>query len=82
MCQHGDEECRINKYESCAIHHLAMNNRAMPYINCIEDYMMAHNDDPDAFNKSLVKCSEFLGPNATRKIQYAETAIISNKSHL
>lgn len=33
QCQHGPEECRINKYESCAIHYM---HEPLPFIHCLE----------------------------------------------
>jgi len=32
-CQHGEEECKINKYESCAIHYMP---EPLPFIYCLE----------------------------------------------
>ncbi|KAF7637825.1 hypothetical protein Mgra_00002799 [Meloidogyne graminicola] len=32
-CQHGPEECKINKYESCAIHYM---HEPLPFIHCLE----------------------------------------------
>lgn len=33
QCQHGPEECRINKFESCAIHFM---HEPLPFIHCLE----------------------------------------------
>ncbi|KAI1703883.1 gamma interferon inducible lysosomal thiol reductase (GILT) domain-containing protein [Ditylenchus destructor] len=32
-CQHGEDECKINKYESCAIHFIP---KPFPFIRCLE----------------------------------------------
>jgi interferon gamma-inducible protein 30 len=35
-CQHGDEECKINRYESCAIHFMP---EPVPFIYCLESQL-------------------------------------------
>uniref|UniRef100_A0A914VVY0 Uncharacterized protein n=1 Tax=Plectus sambesii TaxID=2011161 RepID=A0A914VVY0_9BILA len=36
VCQHGEKECDMNKYESCAIHYINGTNAAVPFIYCLE----------------------------------------------
>lgn len=35
-CQHGEEECRMNLLETCAVHLLSHPHQFMPYIHCVE----------------------------------------------
>ncbi|KAI1707448.1 gamma interferon inducible lysosomal thiol reductase (GILT) domain-containing protein [Ditylenchus destructor] len=47
-CQHGEEECKINKYESCAIHFIP---KPFPFILCLEKNLTRHN-----FESAAKKC--------------------------
>jgi interferon gamma-inducible protein 30 len=38
ICQHGEDECKINKYESCAIHFM---QDPLPFIFCMEKLLAA-----------------------------------------
>uniref|UniRef100_A0A0K0DN54 Saposin A-type domain-containing protein n=1 Tax=Angiostrongylus cantonensis TaxID=6313 RepID=A0A0K0DN54_ANGCA len=40
-CQHGPEECRINRFESCLIHVLKSQDRYVPFIYCIDNQLQA-----------------------------------------
>lgn len=35
-CQHGAEECQINRFESCIIDSMQTQDQYVPYIHCLE----------------------------------------------
>uniref|UniRef100_A0A914CN99 Gamma-interferon-inducible lysosomal thiol reductase n=1 Tax=Acrobeloides nanus TaxID=290746 RepID=A0A914CN99_9BILA len=52
-CQHGEEECRINKYESCALHYI---NEPVPFIYCLENQLRMGS----TLDQGAPKCYETL----------------------
>ncbi|KHN88797.1 GILT-like protein F37H8.5 [Toxocara canis] len=50
-CQHGDEECVINRFESCVIETITGINAPLPYIYCLEKQLEAGTEFQDAVNK-------------------------------
>jgi len=56
-CQHGANECKVNKLHSCVIHQLVDTSRWFPFIYCMEDEM-SQQVDPDTATK---KCYAQLG---------------------
>ncbi|GMT14901.1 hypothetical protein PFISCL1PPCAC_6198, partial [Pristionchus fissidentatus] len=55
-CQHGEEECNINKFESCLIAALPDQNQFVPAIHCIETQLKVKVEFMDA----VEKCFETL----------------------
>ncbi|KAI1727711.1 gamma interferon inducible lysosomal thiol reductase (GILT) domain-containing protein [Ditylenchus destructor] len=51
-CQHGEEECKINKYESCAIHFMP---KPLPFIYCLEMNLKNKVDLESATRKCYAK---------------------------
>ncbi|KAI1710642.1 gamma interferon inducible lysosomal thiol reductase (GILT) domain-containing protein [Ditylenchus destructor] len=51
-CQHGEEECKINKYESCAIHFMP---KSLPFIYCLEMNLKNKVDLESAARKCYAK---------------------------
>jgi len=52
-CQHGEEECRINKYESCALHYIP---EPLPFVYCLETELR----QGTTLDKGAPKCYETL----------------------
>ncbi|VDM73235.1 unnamed protein product, partial [Strongylus vulgaris] len=40
ICQHKEEECRINKYHSCMIDVIATQDKIVPLMHCMEKLLM------------------------------------------
>ncbi|VDK66942.1 unnamed protein product [Anisakis simplex] len=51
VCQHGREECMINRFESCVIATIPGRNAPLPYIYCLEKQIAARTKFEDAVNK-------------------------------
>jgi len=49
-CQHGANECKVNKLHSCVIQQLVDSSRWFPFIYCMED-ALSKQEDPDAATK-------------------------------
>ncbi|KAK5971308.1 Gamma interferon inducible lysosomal thiol reductase, partial [Trichostrongylus colubriformis] len=56
QCQHGPEECSINRFESCVIDSMQTQDQYMPYIGCIENLLMSK----VPFDKASSKCFRTL----------------------
>jgi len=69
-CQHGPEECKLNKLHSCVIHQLVDTSRWFPFIYCMEE-AMSKKEDPDAAKK---KCYNQLGIKASEQKKIDECA--------
>ncbi|MFH4980866.1 hypothetical protein AB6A40_007575 [Gnathostoma spinigerum] len=63
ICQHGADECRINKFESCVIQLITGVNAPLPYINCLEKLLMQR----FSFEDASAKCFRSLG--ITKELQ-------------
>uniref|UniRef100_A0A914ZQ86 Chondroitin proteoglycan 4 domain-containing protein n=1 Tax=Parascaris univalens TaxID=6257 RepID=A0A914ZQ86_PARUN len=55
-CQHGEEECVINRFESCVIETFAGTNAALPYIYCLEKHLQ----EGIVFEKAVDTCYRTL----------------------
>lgn len=56
QCQHGPEECSINRFESCLIDSVQTQDQYVPLINCIENQLMSK----VTFDKASAKCFRTL----------------------
>ncbi|WKX97518.1 hypothetical protein Q1695_013294 [Nippostrongylus brasiliensis] len=56
QCQHGPEECSINRFESCLIDSVQTQDQYVPLIYCIENQLMAKTP----FDKASAKCFRTL----------------------
>ncbi|KHJ74789.1 gamma interferon inducible lysosomal thiol reductase, partial [Oesophagostomum dentatum] len=52
QCQHGPEECSINRFESCLIDSVQTQDQYVPLIYCLENNLMAK----IPFDKASAKC--------------------------
>lgn len=50
-CQHGEEECRLNKVFACLLHIYPRQKQWFPFVHCVE------NKSPAEMEESLEKCS-------------------------
>ncbi|PIO75739.1 gamma interferon inducible lysosomal thiol reductase [Teladorsagia circumcincta] len=55
-CQHGPEECSINRFESCVIDSMQTQDQFLPLIYCIENQLMSK----VTFDKASAKCFRTL----------------------
>jgi len=56
VCQHGEEECRLNKVFGCVLHIYPDQKRWFPFVHCVE------NKDPGSMEDSLAECAEASFP--------------------
>ncbi|KAI6228159.1 GILT-like protein F37H8.5 [Aphelenchoides besseyi] len=68
-CQHGDNECKINKHEDCALHFLHPNDR-IPYIYCLELKLKQGTDFEKASKACFTKLD--VGPHIYDLIHHCE----------
>ncbi|CAJ0581605.1 unnamed protein product, partial [Mesorhabditis spiculigera] len=73
VCQHGAEECQINKFESCVIDSMETQDVFMPYIFCLEQQLS--NKIP--FDKAQSKCFRTL--NVTDDVQRMTQSCLVSK---
>lgn len=62
-CQHGKEECVINRFESCVIETITGTNAALPYIYCLEKHL----EGGTAFEKAVDTCYSTLEIDMTTR---------------
>ncbi|XGW12853.1 hypothetical protein V3C99_013475 [Haemonchus contortus] len=55
-CQHGAEECSINRFESCVIDSMGTQDQYVPYIYCLENQLKSK----VTFDKASAKCFRTL----------------------
>ncbi|CAD6192462.1 unnamed protein product [Caenorhabditis auriculariae] len=73
VCQHGEEECEINKFESCLINSFESQDEYVPVIFCIESQLK----DKVAFATATEKC--FQKFNVTEDVQrMTQSCLVSN----
>lgn len=72
ICQHGDDECTINRFESCVIDSMKGSNAALPYIYCLEQQLEA----AVPFKKAVLKCYRKLG--VPKAIQNSISTCVKN----
>lgn len=65
-CQHGPQECKVNKLHSCVIHQLVDTSRWFPFIYCMEVALSGHQDPDEATKKCYSQ--QGIEPNEQTKI--------------
>ncbi|PAV90129.1 hypothetical protein WR25_13333 [Diploscapter pachys] len=77
QCQHGEEECKINKFESCLIDAVQTQDQYVPLIYCLENQLMKQTPFEDAAEKCFKQLS--VSDQTQRMIQGCLVTSLSEK---
>jgi len=74
VCQHGEKECEINKYEGCVLHYM---KEPIPFIICLESRIQ----DGSSLQKAAEKCyyTFRVGPHVADQIIHCAASETGDK---
>ncbi|CAJ0606136.1 unnamed protein product [Cylicocyclus nassatus] len=67
FCQHGEEECKINRYQSCLFDVIKSQNKFVPLMHCLEEQLMNNASFKNA--KSICFANQSVSESIQEKIQ-------------